>query len=108
MLMTWIKICSYGILKIHEEQHQNLIPILSFMRNDLPIKTTTPRRIFSEVIYGYKSECTKISEFLERNKDPYKTREIRMERETERNKSIPYKHMLISWGFTMGVYILII
>ena len=36
--MAWIKICSYGILKIHEEQHQNLMPVLYFMRNDLAIK----------------------------------------------------------------------
>ena len=36
--MEWIKICSHGILKIHEEQHQNLMPVLYFMRNDLAIK----------------------------------------------------------------------
>jgi hypothetical protein len=37
----------------------------------------------------------KISELLGRNKDPYKTQKIRMKRETERNKGIPYKHMSI-------------
>jgi hypothetical protein len=52
-----------------------------------------------EGIYGYKSECTKISEFLGRNKDPYKTREIRMKREIERNKGIPYKHIHIFMSF---------
>jgi hypothetical protein len=35
-------------------------------------------------IYGDKSECTKIIEFLGRNINPYKTWEIRMKRETER------------------------
>jgi len=43
-----------------------------FKRNDLPINITTPRRISLEGIYGYMFECTKISEFLGRNNDPYK------------------------------------
>ena len=75
--------------------HTNIV----FKRNDLPINITTPWRIFFEGIYGYKSKCTKISEFLDRNKDPYKAREIRMKRETERNKGIPYKHMCIFMSF---------
>jgi hypothetical protein len=81
------------------KSHTNII----FKRNDLPINITTPWRIFLEGIFGYKSECTKISEFLGRNKDPYMAWEIRMKRETERNK-----HMRISWAFTMSVYILVI
>ena len=68
------------------------------MRSDLPINITTPSRIFLEGVYGYNSECTKISEFLERNKGPYKTREIIMKRGTERNKGIPYKHILVHLG----------
>ena len=39
-----------------------------------------------EIIYGYKSKCTKISEFLGKNKDPYKTWEIRMKRGAEKTK----------------------
>ena len=46
--------------------------------------------ILYEGIYGYKSVCTKISEFLGRNKDPYNTREIRMKR------GIGNEHMRIS------------
>jgi hypothetical protein len=67
------------------EQHLNLIPIVSFMRSGLPIKITTPWRIFLEGIYMVISlNAPKIIEFLGRNIDPYKTWEIRMKRETER------------------------
>jgi hypothetical protein len=76
------------------KSHTNII----FKRNDLPINITTPWRIFLEVIYDYKSESTKISEFLVRNKDPY-TWEIRMKWGTGRNK-----HMHISWAL-LWVYI---
>jgi hypothetical protein len=44
-------------------------------------------------MYGYKPKCTKVSEFLGRNKDSYKIREVRMKRGIERNKGISYKHM---------------